>query len=252
MPTNTQRRTTRRASLSLPLAGALLAVTAGSALAQSPSTAPIGAIDHPTGSTDIVLSMEVGGGFVPFGYAMTQAPTFVLYGDNTGDFRPGSAAGGHVPALRAGGALPSSGGRTSSPYALSVGKLASAGDSYVDMQASDAPTTVFTIDAGGVDKAVGASTRWASPNPRVRTLRTTTRSVSWRRCCPPSRRRSRRATSSPREAYQPEQYRVVLSEVDPSMSVESVTWPWADLTLMTSRRSRTTRPGGWRASRPTS
>ena len=230
MPTNTQRRTTRRASLSLPLAGALLAVTAGSALAQSPSTAPIGAIDHPTGSTDIVLSMEVGGGFVPFGYAMTQAPTFVLYGDNTVIFRPGSAAEGEMfpPFVQA--ELSPDQVDALLTYALSVGKLASAGDSYVDMQVSDAPTTVFTIDAGGVDKAVsiyalgiteptGADAAYYDAFGELATLLSTFET------------QVAKGNVLSAEAYQPEQYRVVLSEVDPSMSVESVTWPWADLTL---------------------
>src|SRR5688572_19376076 len=88
MPTHTGPRASRPALLVLPMAGAPLALTAGASLGQSPSTAPPGVIDHPTGPTDIVLRMETGGGFVPFGYFITQAPTFVLYGDNRAIFRP--------------------------------------------------------------------------------------------------------------------------------------------------------------------
>ena len=44
-------------------------------------TPPPGAIDHPTGATDVVLRLEEGGGFVPIEFVATQAPIFTLYGD---------------------------------------------------------------------------------------------------------------------------------------------------------------------------
>lgn len=229
MPTTTQRRTSRRASLSLPLAGALLAVTAGSALAQSPSTAPIGAIDHPTGSTDIILSMETGGGFVPFGYLLTQAPTFVLYGDNTVIFRPSNVPTDgtqYAPFVEA--HLSNEQVDALLTYALSVGKLAEAGDSYMDRMISDAPTTVFTIDAAGIDKAVsvyalgisdptGPDASFYAAFEDLATLLST------------FEQQVEKGNVLDAAPYEAEQYRVVLSEVDPS-TAPATAWPWEDLT----------------------
>jgi hypothetical protein len=233
MPTHTERRTPRRATLSLPLAGALLAVTAGSALAQSPSTAPIGAITHPTGSTDIVLSMETGGGFVPFGYLLSQAPTFVLYGDNTVIFRPSDVptdGTAYAPFVEA--HLSNEQVDALLTYALSVGGLANAADSYTDMLITDAPTTVFTIDAAGIDKAVSVyalgivdpegpdAEAYAAFEDLATLLSTFEQQVE-------------KGNVLSAELYQPEQYRVVLSEVDASQvdaaSGSALAWPWADL-----------------------
>ncbi len=36
---------------------------------------------HPTGGSDLVLRIDVGGGFVPVEYNLTQTPTFSLFGD---------------------------------------------------------------------------------------------------------------------------------------------------------------------------
>ena len=62
--------------------------TASSTASPTPTVAPsptFGAdqIEHPTGATDLVLRAEQGGGFVPFGFMVTQAPVFTLYGDGT-------------------------------------------------------------------------------------------------------------------------------------------------------------------------
>ena len=234
MPTHTERRTPRRATLSLPVAGALLAVTAGSALAQAPSTAPIGAIDHPTGSTDVVLSVETGGGFVPFGYLLSQAPTFVLYGDNTVIFRPSDVPSDgttYAPFVEA--QLSNEQVDALLTYALSVGGLADAADSYTDMLITDAPTTVFTIDAAGIDKAVSVyalgivepdgpdAEDYAAFEDLATLLSTFEQQVE-------------KGNVLSAEPYQPEQYRVVLSEVDPSQvdaaGAPAVAWPWTDLT----------------------
>ena len=56
----------------------------------TPSTAPspsIGAIDHATGPTDVLLRYDEGGGFVQPAFLATQAPIFTLYGDGTIVFR---------------------------------------------------------------------------------------------------------------------------------------------------------------------
>jgi hypothetical protein len=229
MSTFTERRTPRRLSLALPIAGALLAVTAGASLAQSPSTGALGAIDHPTGPTDIVLSLETGGGFVPFGYFMTQAPTFVLYGDNTVIFRPSvdPEGTGFPPFIKA----------TLSPeqvdalltYALSVGHLADADAQYLEMTVSDAPTTVFTINAGGVTKSVSVyaldmgdhtgpdAAMYGAFQDLAALLSTFETQVE-------------KGQVLTAEVYQPETYRAVLSPGDLAQA-DLIDWPFADLTV---------------------
>ena len=55
---------------------------------ETPVDSPtFGAIEHPTGPTDIVLRYEEGGGFVMPAFFATQAPNFTLYGDGTIIFR---------------------------------------------------------------------------------------------------------------------------------------------------------------------
>ncbi len=229
MHTTSDRRAPRRLSLSLPMAGALLAVTAGASIAQSPSTAPIGAIDHPTGATDIILRMETGGGFVPFGYFVTQAPTFVLYGDNTVIFRPSTNATGSdlPPFVKA----------TMSPeqvdalltYALSVGRLADAKADYADFTVSDAPTTLFTVNAGGIEKNVSVyalgigehegpdATDHAAFEDLANLLSTFEVQVE-----------NGQVLSA--ELYQPETYRAVLSPSDLSQP-DLIDWPFGDRPL---------------------
>ena len=228
MPTHTQRRIPGRLSLSLPIAGAFLAVTAGASLAQSPSTGALGAIDHPTGPTDVVLSLETGGGFVPFGYFMTQAPTFVLYGDNSVIFRPSvdPEGTGFPPFVKA----------TLSPeqvdalltYALSVGRLADADAHYVEMSVSDAPTTVFTVNAGGVDKTVSVyaldigehtgpdAAMYSAFQDLAALLSTFETQVE----------KGQVLTAEP---YQVESYRAVLSPSDLAQP-DLIDWPFPDLT----------------------
>src|SRR5688572_4070572 len=57
------------------------------AIPASPSPVA-GAIEHPTGPAEVVLRMDQGGGHMIFGFALTQAPTFTLYGDGTFLLRP--------------------------------------------------------------------------------------------------------------------------------------------------------------------
>ena len=52
-----------------------------------PTRPAFGAIEHPTGPTDVVLRYEEGGGFVMPAFLATQAPHFTLYGDGTIVFR---------------------------------------------------------------------------------------------------------------------------------------------------------------------
>jgi hypothetical protein len=124
----------------------------------SPETA--GAIVHPVGATDIVLRYDVGGGFVAPGFALSQTPVFTLYGDGRVVFKDLKAA----PPPAAGSATPNPPLHTARldehqvqqllTLALGPAGLATADAEYPNPHVADAPTTTFTIDAGGAKRAV--------------------------------------------------------------------------------------------------
>ncbi len=119
------------------------------------------AIAHPTGPRDLVLREEVGGGFVPIWFFATQAPFFSLYGDGTVIYRdesaplpdpgPDGVVRGH-PFRRA--KLSEEQVQELLRFALTEGGLAVARPRYDAANVADAPTTIFTIRAGGLDKTV--------------------------------------------------------------------------------------------------
>jgi len=124
-----------------------------------------GALAHPTGATELILRYEQGGGFVPPGFLATEGPTFSLYGDGTAIFRnprdaspvPDSTAS---PLIRG---VPYEIAHLSEAqvqavlvYALDPGGLRPA-DVHYERPIADSPTTVFTIDAGGIRKAVSVN-----------------------------------------------------------------------------------------------
>jgi hypothetical protein len=224
-----------RSLVALSLSTVMLAGLAAGATAQSVSPGvaapgtpvPIGKIDHPTGATDVVLSMETGGGMVRYGY-MTQAPVFTLYGDNTIIFRPSTQTDGlaltpfqqalmnpdQVDALLA--------------FALGPGYLTDARSEYSDMTVSDAPTTVFTVNANGLDKHVsvyalgmGDSTSpdaaaYAALSNLGQLLSTFEAQVA-------------KGQVQSVQVYQPSAYRGFLTDTDAGQP-DVVAWPWTDLT----------------------
>jgi hypothetical protein len=116
-------------------------------------------ISHPTGAHDVVLRIEQGGGFVPFGFLFTQSPTFTLYGDGTVilkpiDTRQNDPFGGQAFLPWVVGHMSESDMQALLQFALSTGRLANAKADYNDGGIADAPSTFFTINAGGVDKKV--------------------------------------------------------------------------------------------------
>jgi hypothetical protein len=148
-----------RTAAALALVAILLAACAGRA---GYSADPTGAaIEHPTGASDVILRVFVGGGFVPPGFLATEAPFFSLYGD------------GHLIA-RVAAPLPTPMGNVylGAPFqiakltegqvqallldALDNGGLRTARAQY-ELPVADAPSTVFTIDAGGVRKQVAVN-----------------------------------------------------------------------------------------------
>jgi hypothetical protein len=133
----------------------------GSASSTGPvsTEGPTGEIDHPTGAADVVLRLEEGGGFVPMGALVGQAPSFSLYGDGTVIFR--NLLAEPIPPGPLVRDRPFRTARLAEDqvqgllrFALVDGGLGIARVSYENPMVIDAGTSYFTINAGGVDKTV--------------------------------------------------------------------------------------------------
>ncbi|HUG46816.1 MAG TPA: hypothetical protein VMP67_00205 [Candidatus Limnocylindria bacterium] len=201
----------------------------------SPSpTQPTGGIAHPTGPTDVILRMETGGGFVPLGWMVTQAPEFTLYGDGTFLIKPledpdlPQAFDSAQPRFLQ-GRLDQATVQTLLAFALDQGRLREARENYRDDMIADAPTTVFTIDADGVSKAVSIYALSEVFEPRAdgvdraafNELAELLRSFE---------RRSRAGELGEVVLYEPTHYRVTLLEGFGQPVGEPVEWPWDDFT----------------------
>lgn len=125
-------------------------------------SAPVGEIDHPTGATAVVLRIDEGGGFVAPSFLVTEAPAFSLYGDGTVIFRDPTTS---LPAasdevIRS---IPFQAVRLTEDevqallaFALGPGGLGIARTQY-QLPVADAPTTTFSVAAGGVVKSVSVN-----------------------------------------------------------------------------------------------
>jgi hypothetical protein len=188
-------------------------------------------IEHPTGATDIVLRMESGGGFVPMGFMLTQAPTFTLYGDGTVIFqqvdnRPNPGGFGSQAYLPwAVAHLDEDAIQALLQYALQTGRLLNAKDHYDDPMVADAPTTIFNMNAAGVQKVVtiyalgiteGADRADRAGFSQLAQLLTNFQTQNG---------------IGDLEEYDAAKYKVILMESFGEPVGEALPWPWDDLTL---------------------
>jgi hypothetical protein len=188
---------------------------------------PTGEIDHPTGSTDVVLRLEEGGGFVPMGSLVSQAPSFSLYGDGTVTFRnqfaepmpPG-------PLVRD---VPFRIARLSGDQiqgllqlALVDGGLGIARASYENPMVIDAGTSIFTVNAGGLEKTVSVvALDLVDEGVPDLAARQAFKRLAERL------RDFDQGGSIETQVYRPERYRGVL--YDAFGGGEPVAWPWTDV-----------------------
>jgi hypothetical protein len=203
-----------------------------SAPSASPSDAPTtGAIDHKTGATDVILRIESGGGFVPIDFLATQAPTFTLYGDGVIVFQPKVET---FPQPDANGVTKGVPWRTAKldegqiqellEFALGPGGLGGARESYVAGGIADAPNTIFTIHAGGIDKVVTVNALSDQPEPGPDAL---ARTAFFKLA---SRLQDfDNGGRIPSDVYAPDRYRGVLLEREAQPGVEPLAWPWTDI-----------------------
>ena len=139
-----------------PLALLALFLTACADASQQ-GASPSPAIAHSTAADDLVLRWGYEGGFTPPEYQLANLPAFSLYGDGT-IVRPGPQIeiypGPALPALEV-VRVDEAGMQAILEAAFNAG-LDSVGD-LTDMGSvgvADAPETVFTMRAGGVDRSV--------------------------------------------------------------------------------------------------
>lgn len=159
-------RLSRRATIRLSAGVLVLSVgLAGCGAIGGTSPGPSGPLLHPSGATALILRYEQGGGFVPPGFLATEGPTFSLYGDGTAIFRnprdanpvPDSTSSTVIRGVPYQIAhLSEAEVQALLAFALDPSGLRSADPTY-ELPIADAPTTVFTIDAGGINKIVSVN-----------------------------------------------------------------------------------------------
>jgi hypothetical protein len=203
-----------------------------------PSTAPsaspaptVGAIDHQTGATDVVLRVEQGGGFVPMDFLASQAPTFILYGTGVIVFQPKAET---APEPDSAGVVHRVACRTASldegqiqqllEFALGPGGLGTAKDAYLEGGIADAPSTIFTLKAGGLDKQVVVSALSGEPVQGPDAAARASFFKLWQRLSDFDA-----GGSISTDVYQAQQYRGVLSQGQAQPGANPLAWPWASI-----------------------
>jgi hypothetical protein len=169
--------------------------------------------------------MEVVGGFAPFHASLTNVPLFTLYEDGLVIFKPsGPAAEGRaLPALRQ-VVLPAGASEDLTRQALDRYGLREAHGEYAVDGVADATTTVFTVDADGVDKTVSAYGLGFGDEGRDRRMLRRLERLAELLADP----RSWLPTDAAVADHTPARYRGIFVEDDPE-GPDLVPWPWTDL-----------------------
>lgn len=209
--------------------GAGSSPTASPGGSSKPTDAPTSdpaSIEHATGALDVVFRFEQGGGFVAMGFFATQAPQFTLYGDGTVLFRDFTAA----PLLndKVGALQPYLIARMSEVeiqaflrFALADSGLGVARAAYNPGNVADAPSSMFTIRAGGVDKVVTVEALgFENPQNPDSAIMKALAGLG-------ERINNFAASVSGETAWTPDRWRGVLT---PDAFGPAVTWPWPNLT----------------------
>jgi len=175
--------------------------------------------------------MEQGGGFVPIDFLATQAPTFTLYGGGVIVFQRKVET---FPEADAEGVVHSIPWRTAKldeeqiqellEFAITQGALGTARDVYMG-NIADAPSTIFTLNAGGATKVVTINglSEVTDPGPdalaRAAFFKLFTRLGDFDR-----------GGTIDSDVYEPAAYRGVLMERDANGVVPKA-WPWPAIKL---------------------
>lgn len=225
---------------------ALLVAACGTTSAPSPSGSPgssgppsstppsgtpgpsVGTIDHRTGATDVILRLEEGGGFVPMEFNASQAPSFTLYGNGVVVFQRIVTT---FPEPDAAGIVHSTPWRTAQldedqvqellDFAIVSSGLGGARESYVADGVADAPNTIFTIRAGGLDKTVQINALFEQEQPGPDSVARSAFSKLAQRL-----KDFDRGGTIDSDIYRPERFRGVIIERDAAPELKPIAWPW--------------------------
>ena len=201
----------------------------------SPVVSPgptVGAIEHKTGATDVILRIERGGGLVPMEFIASQAPGFTLFGNGVVVFQPVVTT---FPQPDASGAIRGVPWRTARldedqiqdllGFALTNGGLGTARDAYRADGIADAPDTIFTIHAGGIDKTVTVNALSEETQPGPDSVARTAFAGLAKRLLDFDR-----GGSIASDVYLADRYRALLIERESQPGLVPMPWPWPTLT----------------------
>lgn len=233
---------------SIAVAAAILAVAACGAGAPGPSgsvspsgavspaapvspsaTLPPDAILHPTGSADIVLRYDVGGGFVPIDFVVAHVPQLTLYGDGRVVYVNAAASGASTADGIATGARLRTAVLTESQvqallvYALRDGGLGLARPSYDNANVADAPTTTFEIHFDGGSKTVSIAALGIAEGGPDAAIRSAFAKLADRLGD------FDRGGTLGGVTFEPVAYRAMLLDASGARPVAIRAWPWTDL-----------------------
>jgi hypothetical protein len=216
------------------LAGVLLLLAACSGAATSPpssSPAPTATrslgIDHATGAADLVLRYDQVGGFIAPSATITRGPIFSLFGDGTIVFRDSTEAPPQT-ADGLGRGTPYRTARLSEPQmqvllqqAINDGALGIARAEYRNDRVADAPTTMFTLHAGGLDKSVSVMALGIDPAPGPDSITLTALAKLAERLS-----QFNAGTGFDTQVYVPDRYRAFLMDAPMGGGRAPIAWPW--------------------------
>jgi hypothetical protein len=218
-----------------PGPGSPAPATAGPSDPADPSCVPgqVGTIDHPTGCTDVVLRLDSCCGFTAVETALTETPLFTLYGDNSAVFRPQPADGMYpgpgqpmTPLVRA--VLSPEQVDALLTYALGPGGLAAAPEELLQPMVADAPTTVFTVNAGGIVKQVSAQAL-GFEGPDLPDAAVRAQLAALQDLLDSFEQQVAAGNVQSAAPYEPARYRGMLTQVWEGATDPVVAWPWQDL-----------------------
>lgn len=171
---------------------------------------------------------------MPMNFFVTQAPNFTLYGDGTVifkqiDTRQGNPVGGWAELPWLVGHLSEQSVQALLQYALSTGRLANARESYENNTCADCPTTLFQINAAGIDKTVSiyALMEVTEPGPDA----TDRQGFSQLAALLNNFQAQAEVDLGEVTPYDPALYKIVLLEGFGEPQAVPKAWPWDDLTL---------------------
>lgn len=176
----------------------------------------------------MVLRIEQGGGFVPIDFLASQAPSFTLYGNGVIVFQQQSTVAVDPDANGVVRGIP---WRTATldesqvqellEFALGPGGLGRARDAYLAGGIADAPSTIFTIRAGGLDKTVVVAALSEETQPGPDSAARTAFSTLAKRLMDFDE-----GGAIASDVYVANQSRGVLSEREPAPGINAIDWPW--------------------------